>query len=223
MNAKEWIRRLRRRLLAMRLPEGYAGVRLLGHRRYVGGRWDEIGALQLRFMREQGLEPSHVFLDVACGALRGGVHFIRYLDSGHYLGIEKEESLVVAALARELPPELVREKRPALIVSGGFEFDRFGKVPHFALANSLFTHLREPDIRLCLEGLRAFVPSGHVFFATFFPGAPDENPDRSHALGHFRYPVEQMERIGRESGWVPRYLGDWGHPRAQMMMRYEAA
>ena len=46
------------------------------HREQVGGLWDEIGALQIDFLRAQGLRPGDTLLDVGCGCLRGGVHFV---------------------------------------------------------------------------------------------------------------------------------------------------
>jgi hypothetical protein len=36
--------------------------------------------LQLDFRVAQDLRPSHCLLDIACGALRGGVHVIHYLE-----------------------------------------------------------------------------------------------------------------------------------------------
>jgi hypothetical protein len=30
-----------------------------------------------------------------------------------------------------------------------------------------------------------------------------------------------MEEFGKQTGWKPEYIGDWNHPRSQMMMRYE--
>jgi hypothetical protein len=41
------------------------------HRRCVGGKWDEIGKLQIDFLKEQGLEKNMKFLDIGCGSLRG--------------------------------------------------------------------------------------------------------------------------------------------------------
>src|ERR1700751_5555007 len=103
--------------------------------------WERRGQLQFDFLVSRGLRPEHVLLDIACGALRGGVHFIRYLDPGNYLGIEKEAALIRRALAKELPRDVRAEKRPELVVSGDFEFERFSKRANFALAQSLFTHL----------------------------------------------------------------------------------
>ena len=77
-----WWQRLRART-SRRLPEGPEGIRALGHRRYVGGHWEALGALQLDLLRREGLRPSHRLVDVACGALRAGVHLIPWLDAGN--------------------------------------------------------------------------------------------------------------------------------------------
>jgi hypothetical protein len=83
----------------LRFP-GLASAGGAAHRGYVGGKWDEIGKLQSDFMVARGLAPEHVFLDVACGSLRGGVQFIKYLDPGNYVGVEKEHTLVQRAYRR---------------------------------------------------------------------------------------------------------------------------
>ena len=57
------------------------------HRGAVGGRWEEMGRLQLDFLVKQGLRPSDELLDVGCGALRAGLHFIRYLKPGNYFAL----------------------------------------------------------------------------------------------------------------------------------------
>ena len=48
-------------------PTGPEGIATLGHRDYVGGRWEELGRLQFDFLCDHGLRPEHVLLDVACG------------------------------------------------------------------------------------------------------------------------------------------------------------
>lgn len=210
------------RLLRRPVPEGRLGVVLLGHRHDVGGLWDRIGALQFDFMRAQGLRPTHVFLDIACGSLRGGVHFIRYLDSGNYLGLDKEGKLIEMGLERELGSTIATAKRPEFVVSECFEFDRFSKTPHLSIAQSLFTHLTPEDIGVCLHKLRAFVDPGHTLFATFNEGNSARNSSRSHAHGTFEYSRDEMAKLGERHAWKPAYVGDWGHPRRQKMMRYVA-
>ncbi|MCG8449816.1 MAG: hypothetical protein MI725_09590 [Pirellulales bacterium] len=184
--------------------------------------WDEIGTLQFNLLVQQGLKPSHCFLDIACGALRGGVHFINYLDAGNYLGIEKEAKLIELGLEKELGRETLESKQPAFVVSDKFEFDAFDKQPQFSLAQSLFTHLNSWDICLCLEKLREFVEPGHTFFATFIEGKTTVNHKTSHSHVGFRYSKEQMASLGRHRGWNASYIEDWQHPRNQKLMQFVA-
>ena len=64
------------------------------HRQMVGGLWDEMGQLQFDFLVRQGLSPEHRLLDIACGCLRGGVHFVRYLQPGNYYGVDVNAPLL---------------------------------------------------------------------------------------------------------------------------------
>lgn len=206
------------------IEHGPRGVAQVGHRRYVGGLFEEIGRLQFEFLVARGLRPEHRYIDVACGCLRGGVHVIPYLNAGHYMGIEKEEALIEAGLRDELPAGLAEEKKPRLVVSAEFEFERFAAKADFALAQSLFTHLPPSLIERCMARLRPAMAEGGVFFATFFEVAePTENPEAPHDHLCFRYTRQEMERMGERSGWRGEYIGEWRHPRRQMMMRYEPA
>jgi hypothetical protein len=200
-------------------PRGTEGVRVLGHRAYVGGLWDEIGQLQFDYLLSQGLQPSNVLLDVACGSLRGGRHLIPYLDSGHYLGLEMEAALVQAGLEEELPRSVVDNKRPEFVISSSFEFDRFSRQPDYAIAQSLLTHLVPDEARLCLTRLRPIVPDDCQFFVTFLEGDSGRNPATSHTHLAFYYSQAEMAGFAADSGWDFEYLGEWGHPRGQMMSR----
>jgi len=209
-----------------RIPNKWEGkwlIKVVGYRNYVGGSWDKIGKLEFDFLVEHGLKPSHCFLDIACGSLRGGIHFINYLESGNYLGIDKEKKLIELGIEKELGVSIYKHKKPKFVVSERFEFNKFSKKPQFSLAQSLFTHLTPDDIRLCLSNLRDFVDTGHIFFATFFQGQSSHNRERSHSIVCFRYTREEMETFGQQTGWTASYIGEWNHPRPQMMMKYEVS
>lgn len=198
-----------------------------GHRRFVGGNdefWDLIRSLQFRFLVDRGLAPSDTLIDVACGSLRGGVDFIRYLDPGRYLGIDKYIELVIYGVAAELGLDAYRDKRPRFVISDKFEFEKFGEQPTFGIAQSLFTHLTAHDIELCLSSLRRVAAPGCRLFATFFEaGEPKANPEVSGSHGYFAYTRAQMEDFGARAGWKPHYIGEWNHPRKQNMIEYTAA
>jgi hypothetical protein len=203
------------------IHHGAPGIRQVGHRDYVGGLWDVLGRLQFDFLLAQGLRPHHYLLDIGCGCLRGGVHFIRYLEPGHYLGIDKEPALLEAGVARELGRDLFESRRPRLLASADFDFAQFGQLVDFALAQSVFTHLPPPHIRACLGRLRPCTGPGGCFFATFFESPrPRRNPDVPHDHGFFAYTRRQMEEFGSTCGWQAEYVGAWDHPRHQMMMLY---
>lgn len=204
-------------------PEGIETINALGHRDYVGGLWEEIGQLQFDFMVAQGLQPEHTLLDIGCGSLRGGIHFINYVNSNNYLGVDKERELINRGVELELGKELLAEKQPEFIVNNHFGFDKFSKVPDFAIAHALFTHLVEHDIRLCLVNLKKFAGDKPLtFFASFFE---IETPkvvefEASHSHTKFEYTRTQMEQFGLEAGWQVEYIGDWNHPRGQRMIKY---
>lgn len=205
-------------------PQGEAGVHKAGHRKYVGGAWEEIGRLQFDFLVGQGMRPDSYLLDIACGAFRLGVRAVPYLEPGHYLGIEKEQSLIDLGIREELGAELAREKRPETVVSAEFEFERFSRRPDFAIAQSLFTHLTPELIDRCFAKLRPCLHEGSRFFATYFRMRPGfANPSVSHDHGFFAYTEAEMEAFGTRNGFVSKYIGDWAHPRKQVMVEYRPA
>jgi SAM-dependent methyltransferase len=203
------------------------------HRERVGGLWDEIGRLQFEFLVREGLQPSDYLLDVGCGCLRGGIHFVRYLRRGRYFGIDYDQSLldaglgvelVRAGLARDLPPD-------HLMCTDTFDASPFGVTFDLALAQSLFTHLPPAQVVSCLTAVARVVRRGGRFFATFF-----EAPEGAAATclhhspggmmtfaGQDPYHYRRSELVALATGlpWLPRYLGDWNHPRAQRMFCFE--
>jgi hypothetical protein len=188
------------------IAHGAQGIMQVGHREYVGGLWGEIGQLQFNLLLAHGLRPHHVFWDVACGSLRGGCHFIPYLDAGNYLGIDKEEMLIRVGIESELGIQLYEAKRPEFVVSDRFEFGRFSKKPQYALAQSLFTHLPILQIELCLDQLRKFVNAGCCFYVTFFESNTKvENPGYPHDHMAFRYTRDELELAAAKLGWAPKY------------------
>lgn len=200
------------------------------HREFVGGLWDEIGTLQFDFLRAQGLTPADALLDVGCGALRGGVHFVRYLDRGGYCGLDVNASLLEAG-RQELGDALLRDKSPRLVVSADFGFAAFGRRFRYALAVSVFTHLDMNRIVLCLARMREVLAPDGRFFASWFeaPHAACMQP-QDHAAGirtyyvhdPFHYAYGEMQAMAALAGMTVERIGDWGHPRGQRMLCFRA-
>jgi len=200
-------------------------IREMGHRAFVGGDgefWEKIANLQYAFMISEGLKPDHVLLDVACGSLRAGRLFIDYLSQGNYLGLDKEIDLIIRGVAEELGIKSFSDKQPSFVISNNFEFYKFNKQPDYAIAQSLFTHLTPAGIYDCLRSLKEFSTGGVIFYATFLEVQTAQlNPLESDALDCFYYTKDQMKMLAELTGWRMHYIGDWGHPRGQKIVKLE--
>jgi len=199
------------------------------HRELVGGMWDEIGALQLDFLRAQGLAPSHRLVDVGCGALRGGVHFVRFLEPGGYHGLDVNASLIAAG-ERELAAASLADRGAHLLVDDRFAVSRFGQRFEFALAVSLFTHLAMNHIVRCMvEVAKVLAPSGR-FFASWFEApaaawlAPITHPPAGIVTHYdadaYHYAFAELAFLAGNAGLRAVRIGDWNHPRGQQMAMF---
>ncbi|MDZ4753797.1 MAG: sulfotransferase [Phycisphaerae bacterium] len=214
--------------MAAEVSDDAGGVRQLGHRAFIGGDgayWDLIGELQFNFLVAQGLRPDHVLLDVACGSLRGGTRFIRYLDPKHYLGFDKSIDLVILGVAAELGTAAFLERAPEFVINSRFDLSEFTRQPDVALAQSLFTHLTPEHCRAALAGVASIAKSSTRFFVSYFPAdrAAETNPEQSHSRLIFRYTTDELATFGAAAGWKMRDLGSWNHPRGQLMALFTRA
>ena len=192
------------------------------HRRFVGGRWEEIGRHQLDFLVSRGLTPEMTFLDVGCGSLRAGVHLVDYLMSGNYYGIDINPTLIEAGYDHELSDE-GRSKLPVENLAATDRFDSdFGVMIDMAIANSIFTHVSLNHIRLCLARLAPTLRPGASFYATFFEQPTDFPVDGVFGKAPRRWFYERDDLVwaSERLPLTAEYIGDWGHPRGQMMMQY---
>ena len=143
------------------------------HRGFVGGLWEEMGQMQLDFVRQQGLEPGHRFLDVGCGSLRAGRLLVDYLDPGHYYGTDINHELIEAGYATELTDEQ-RVRLPEANLRSTDRFDNdFGVQFDMAIAQSVFTHVPLNHMRLCLYRVAKVMRPGGRFYVTFFENGRD--------------------------------------------------
>ena len=199
------------------------------HRLMVGGSWDEIGSLQFDFMVSQGLSPASTLLDVGCGALRGGVHFVRYLDDGNYYGIDINKSLLKAG--RQELRSAGLDKQVHLHRTDQFDAAEFNVQFDFGVSVSLLTHVTANQIIYCFMQMRRVMHPESRFYFTFFEVPELPIPDTfardsfaTHFLSDpFHYTRDQMEYFARSAGLEPRYIGDWHHPKDQQMLELRLA
>lgn len=207
------------------------------HRALVGGLWDTVGPLQFDFLVGRGLKPHHQLLDVGCGSLRGGAHFIEYLDAGGYHGIDRDDWIIKQGREQELAPGLEEAKRPTFIVRDDFDFSGFGTTFDFALAQSVFTHIPMNSIHRALVNVAAVLAEGGVFYATFFENTHGpkwlepivQQPGNEASIvttmdaDPFHYEFATLEWLAGLAGLRATYIGDWTHPRNQRMAMFDRA
>ncbi|CAN0897591.1 hypothetical protein LINGRAHAP2_LOCUS19220 [Linum grandiflorum] len=98
------------------------------------------------------LSPNSQVLEIGCGTLRVGLHFIRYLVPERFHCLERDELSLMAALRYELPSQGLLHKRPVIVRGEDMDFTRFDPAVLYDLiyASAVFLHM--PD-RLVWTGL----------------------------------------------------------------------
>ena len=202
-------------------------------KRVVGGSWERLGSLQFEYLKAEGLEPGSRLLDIGCGVLRGGRHFIDYLEPGHYWGIDAAQEMIDGARG-EVVRSALDGKKPTLRQTDAFDVD-FGVAFDFALAQSVFTHIPLNSIALCLHNVAQVLRPGGCFFATYFPvpvGSDRWSPLKQPAEPGLQQVVTYGDRNPyhyepEDFAWMCRDLplemsvrGLWGHPHNQQMIAF---
>ncbi len=182
----------------------------------VGGMWEEIGILQFDFLVDSGLQPHHRLLDIGCGTLRGGRHFIKYLDAGNYTGTDISPKAIEYA-KQLVESEDLSDKQPRLLLNRNkdLRFEEFDEEAFdYLLAQSVFTHLKPEHIEECFQHLGRIMHQASIFFFTFNEAAEFEQSD----LKGFRYPLSFFRSLADRNGFELRDRSeDYEHPRGQRM------
>lgn len=197
------------------------------HRAVIGGLWEEMGRLQLDFLKGEGLEPRHRLVDIGCGSLRAGLPLAAYLDPGHYFGIDIRRELLDAGL-REVGEAGLQDRLPPenLHATAAFDLSPFGVRFDYAIAQSVFTHIPLDELTACLSRIRPFFHPGGKVFVTVFerpPGLPSGPMDQKAGIVTFcdRDPFDvtaEALQAAIPEGWTGGPLRDWNHPRGQKMI-----
>ena len=116
------------------------------YKEFLGGKaagWDARGAFQCALLEHLGLRPGDTLLDIGCGPIRGGVHFIRFLDAGGYRGVDYNPSFVAAAQALVAGDPALAARRPEIGLLPDFEFETLGATFDRLLCFSVLNHCDE--------------------------------------------------------------------------------
>ncbi|KAA3472800.1 Ribosomal RNA small subunit methyltransferase A [Gossypium australe] len=94
-------------------------------------------------------------LEIGCGTLRVGLHFIRYLKPEHFHCLERDELSLMAAFRYELPSQGLLHKRPLIVRGEDMDYAKFGSDVMYDLiyASAVFLHMPDKLVWVGLERL----------------------------------------------------------------------
>ncbi len=174
-------------------------------------KYDLVSALQFSLLTFLGLRENHTLLDIGCGSLRGGRLFIPYLLPGHYFGIEPEQWLIDEGIKHEIGQDQITIKRPTFYNNSDFDFGYFQHEFDFLLAQSIFSHASQVQIRSCLAQARKVMKPTSIFVANFVEGEHNYTGDEWVYPGGSTYTMAHMTHLVEEQGLVCKPL-HWPHP-----------
>ena len=109
------------------------------------------------------LKPESHVLEIGCGTLRVGLHFIGYLDPDHFHCLERDELSLMAAFRYELPSHGLLYKRPLIVRGEDMDFTKFGSGNMYDLiyASAVFLHIPDKLVWVGLERLASKLKPYH--------------------------------------------------------------
>jgi hypothetical protein len=185
---------------------------MMNYRKAVGPErlYDVRGALQFCLVVELGLRDTHTLLDIGCGSLRGGRFFITYLRKGKYFGVEPNMKLVVAGIENELGMDILKVKEPTFSSTGEFKFRELGSEFDYLLAQSIFSHATQDQVRLCVQEAACVMHNESIFVANFKVGEEDYTGDSWHYPRTIRYTEKFFVDIAAENKLVYEQVKPYG-------------
>jgi SAM-dependent methyltransferase len=122
--------------------------------------WEAQGQAVLQQLIEQGLTPTDTVVDYGCGTLREGVHFIRYLEAGHYIGLDIDDRVLQGG-RRLVGPELLAWKKPFLAIITAEVIEKVAALrPAWIVSSYVLSQVAPQDLDEYLDNLAKLMEGG---------------------------------------------------------------
>lgn len=165
----------------------------------------DAGYQHLEYLKNHGLKPHHYVLDYGCGVMRAGIPLIKYLEPGHYVGVDISGERLAHARVLVAKEGIQGDDYHLFTVSDcslrelkSFRFD-------FVWAKSVLTHMPAADIRALLKSLKTVMNDDGVFLFTFVQA---EKRKRRN-MKDFYYTRDLLLEMIDRAGFRFNYMDDW--------------
>lgn len=130
---------------------------------YVGTN-EASGHFQFDVLRIEGCKPQHKVLEIGCGCLHAAAPLVQYLESGHYVGIEPNEWLILSA--PDSVQQLMRDRKARFLAVTDFDASSAGEHFDFILSHSLLSHCADYQADQFLQNSASVLSSRGKIVAT---------------------------------------------------------
>lgn len=177
--------------------------------------WCKLGKIQFDFVISQGLKSDYKYLDIGCGNFRAGRHVMKYLINGNYYGIDNRDYGGNIIKDFNLSKYNFHFKRTDTFEIESLKYDMI-------MAWSVFTHLSDENIKLCVKNVSSNMNTGCKFFATFFPPRSGTKYGRVGGTGpngNWVYPFSLFQDMAKENNLNVVHMKDFNvHPNPNQNM-----
>lgn len=182
------------------------------------GKWREDRNFQIRALEKLGLRPDHHFLEIGCGPLLAGAPLIRFLDPGHYTGVDISPDRL--SVAEKLVARFgLEDKGPNLLLSDDFGLDRLPPQSFDRIwSYQVVLHFSLPLVHRYLAAVAQLLKPGGL---AWFSAKMSRNGDDFKIGGAWlEFPVNEAgepfyrsaaSAVGLECSHLGT-LGEWGLP-----------
>jgi cyclopropane fatty-acyl-phospholipid synthase-like methyltransferase len=205
---KDWVEKKTRRLMVRARNRTSDRHSLVGP----GNLWEMKRAFQIHFLQSVGLTPDQYLLDIGCGTLRGGIPIIKYLEEGHYYGIESRE-LVLQEGRQELIDCGLEDRSPHLLHIGDLQCQYLGKSFDIIWAFSVLIHMTDDILNEALFFVKRHLTSDGSFYANVNVGERQQD-GTWESFPHVYRSVNFYEQACLKAGLSLKVMGalrDFGH------------
>lgn len=164
----------------------------------------------LDYLMLNGLRPNHRLLDLGCGVIRSGRHFIEYLNKDRYFGVDMSVEAIYYAADIIQGQQTLREKHPRVVASNGkFTFDWFnGPKYDWIWMGSVVNHIMPEHFEDLLGNVgKAMHPKTKLMF-TFKDTGKWKLPGFNEFMNHRHY----FATVGSRNGLVGLECDDFALP-----------